>query len=85
MTKKKYRKLKRMGIAQLKQLVKHPEAVEWVDVTAADPKTLVFLKAYKNTVPVPRHWSIKRKYLTGKRGIAKPPFELPGKKPLQNN
>jgi hypothetical protein len=26
---------------------------------------------------VPRHWSQKRKYLQGKRGIEKPPFELP--------
>ena len=33
------------------------------DVTAADPKLLVYLKAYRNTVPVPRHWSQKRKYL----------------------
>ena len=31
----------------------------------------------RNTVPVPRHWSYKRKYLQGKRGIEKPPFDLP--------
>jgi len=49
-----------------------------VDVTAKDPMLLVHLKAYRNTVPVPRHWSQKRKYLQGKRGIEKPPFELPG-------
>jgi Domain of unknown function (DUF382) len=47
------------------------------DVRARDPKLLVYLKAYRNTVPVPRHWSQKRKYLQGKRGIEKPPFELP--------
>jgi len=52
---------------------------KWVDVTAADPKLLITLKAYKNTVPVPQHWSQKRKYLQGKRGIEKLPFELPGK------
>lgn len=34
-------------------------------------------QAYRNTVPVPRHWSQKRKYLQGKRGIEKPPFVLP--------
>jgi hypothetical protein len=34
-------------------------------------------QAYRNTVPVPRHWSQKRKYLQGKRGIEKPPFKLP--------
>jgi hypothetical protein len=48
------------------------------DVTSTDPKLLVHIKAYRNTVPVPRHWCHKRKYLQGKRGIEKPPFELPG-------
>lgn len=47
------------------------------DVTAQEPKLLVHLKATRNTVPVPRHWCFKRKYLQGKRGIEKPPFELP--------
>jgi hypothetical protein len=28
-------------------------------------------------VAVPRHWSQKRKYLQGKRGLEKPPFKLP--------
>jgi splicing factor 3B subunit 2 len=35
------------------------------------------MQAYRNTVPVPRHWSQKRKYLQGKRGLEKPPFKLP--------
>jgi len=26
---------------------------------------------------VPRHWSQKRKFLQGKRGVEKPPFALP--------
>lgn len=77
--KKKLRKMNRLTVAELKQLVKTPEVVEWVDVTASDPKLLVSLKAYRNTVPVPPHWSQKRKYLQGKRGIEKLPFELPGK------
>lgn len=64
-------------IAQLKQECPRPEAVEVWDIRARDPKLLVFLKAYRNTVPVPRHWSQKRKYLQGKRGIEKPPFQLP--------
>lgn len=34
-------------------------------------------QSYRNTVPVPRHWCQKRKYLQGKRGIEKTPFELP--------
>ncbi|KAK2138842.1 hypothetical protein NP493_7037g00001 [Ridgeia piscesae] len=35
------------------------------------------VQATRNTVPVPRHWCFKRKYLQGKRGIEKPPFDLP--------
>ena len=64
-------------ISQLKQDCPRPEVVEVWDIRARDPKLLVFLKSYRNTVPVPRHWSQKRKYLQGKRGIEKPPFELP--------
>lgn len=33
------------------------------DATSSDPKLLVFLKSYRNTVPVPRHWCQKRKFL----------------------
>nr|XP_054758237.1 bromodomain-containing protein 4-like isoform X1 [Lytechinus pictus] len=76
-SKKKLRKLNRLSVAELKQLVTRPDVVEMHDVTARDPKLLVYLKAYRNTVGVPRHWCFKRKYLQGKRGIIKPPFELP--------
>ena len=38
---------------------------------------LAVLQSTRNTVPVPRHWCFKRKYLQGKRGIEKPPFDLP--------
>jgi splicing factor 3B subunit 2 len=51
--------------------------VEAHDVTSSDPRLLVYLKASRNTVPVPRHWCHKRKYLQGKRGMEKPPFRLP--------
>uniref|UniRef100_A0A673W5K0 Splicing factor 3b, subunit 2 n=1 Tax=Salmo trutta TaxID=8032 RepID=A0A673W5K0_SALTR len=61
----------------LSYLVARPDVVEMHDVTAQEPKLLVHLKATRNTVPVPRHWCFKRKYLQGKRGIEKPPFELP--------
>lgn len=64
-------------MAELKRLVKKPEVVEWVDVAAQDPKLLVQLKSYRNTVPIPAHWSQKRDYLQGKRGIEKPAFQLP--------
>ncbi|KAJ3021365.1 Splicing factor 3B subunit 2 [Thoreauomyces humboldtii] len=77
MSRKKMRKASRLTVAELKQLVRKPEVVDWVDVTGADPKLLVHLKSYRNSVPVPVHWSQKRKYLQGKRGIEKAPFELP--------
>ncbi|ESK96084.1 splicing factor 3b [Moniliophthora roreri MCA 2997] len=76
-SKKKQRKMNRLTVAELKQLVKKPEVVEWTDVTAADPRLLLHLKSYRNTVPIPIHWSAKRDYLQGKRGIEKPPFQLP--------
>ncbi|KAI9574157.1 hypothetical protein HD554DRAFT_2044895 [Boletus coccyginus] len=77
LSKKKQRKLSRLTIAELKQLVPKPEAVEWTDPSAADPRLLLHLKCYRNTVPIPAHWSAKRDYLQGKRGIEKPPFQLP--------
>ncbi|TRM61252.1 hypothetical protein BD626DRAFT_405869 [Schizophyllum amplum] len=77
LSKKKQRKLARLTVAELKQVVKKPEVVEWTDVTAADPRLLLHLKSYRNAVPIPIHWSAKRDYLQGKRGIEKPPFQLP--------
>jgi len=77
MSKKEKKRLKRISVAVLKQLVRRPDVVESWDVTAADPRLLVHLKSYKNTVPVPRHWNQKRKYLQGKRGVEKTPFDLP--------
>jgi len=77
LSKKKRKLLNRLSVAELKQLVRRPEAVEVQDVTAADPRLLIHLKSYRNTVSVPRHWCQKRKYLQGKRGIDKQPFELP--------
>ena len=77
LSKKKQRKLNRLTVAELKQLVAKPEVVEWTDVSAADPRLLLHLKCYRNTIPIPAHWSAKRDYLQGKRGIEKPPFQLP--------
>lgn len=74
---KKKKLQRRMKIAELKQQCSKPDVVEVWDATAADPKLLVYLKAYRNTVPVPRHWCQKRKFLQGKRGIEKQPFQLP--------
>ncbi|KAK4368366.1 hypothetical protein RND71_012158 [Anisodus tanguticus] len=74
---KKKKLQRRMKIAELKQICTKPDVVEVWDATAAVPKLLVYLKSYRNTVPVPRHWSQKRKFLQGKRGIEKQPFQLP--------
>lgn len=57
------KKLTRLTVAELKQLVARPDVVEMHDVTARDPKLLVLLKATRNTVAVPRHWCFKRKVL----------------------
>lgn len=76
-SKKKLKKQSRLTVAELKQIVERPDLVEMHDVTSMDPKLLVLLKSSRNTVAVPRHWSYKRKYLSGKRGIEKAPFELP--------
>lgn len=74
---RKQKKLNRLSVAELKRLVKKPEVVDWVDVSATDPKLLVQIKSHRNTVPIPSHWSQKRDYLQGKRGIEKPAFQLP--------
>ncbi|KAI5457263.1 hypothetical protein BGZ63DRAFT_494305 [Mariannaea sp. PMI_226] len=77
LSKKKRKQLNKLSIAELKALVKIPEVVEWQDVSSADPRLLVQIKAQRNVVPVPTHWALKREYLSSKRGIEKPPFRLP--------
>ena len=66
-----------MKVSQLKQLVKRPDVVEAWDVTAKDPLFLVWMKWIRNSVPVPKHWWQKRKFLQYKRGLHKTPFKLP--------
>jgi splicing factor 3B subunit 2 len=66
MSKRKWRDMMRPSVADLKRRVLHPELVEAHDVTAPDPEFLVELKGLSGTVPVPRHWGRKRKYLQGK-------------------
>jgi len=68
---------RRLKIAELKQLVDRPDLVEEHDSNSADPRLLIFLKCQRNTIAVPEHWGRKRKYLQGKRGFEKPPFDLP--------
>lgn len=76
-SKRKLREMTRPTVAELKRRVKRPDLVEAHDVTAADPDFLIALKGIPHSTPVPFHWGRKRKYLQGKRGLEKKPFELP--------
>ena len=66
LSKRKLREMLRPSVAELKRRVERPDLVEAHDVTAADPEFLIQLKAVPGSVPVPRHWGRKRKYLQGK-------------------
>ncbi|OJJ44840.1 hypothetical protein ASPZODRAFT_99762 [Penicilliopsis zonata CBS 506.65] len=77
LSKKKRKELNKLSVAELKAIVRKPEIVEWTDTSAPDPRLLVHIKAHRNVVPVPSHWSLKREYLSSKRGVEKPPFSLP--------
>ncbi|MCJ1433837.1 hypothetical protein MMC27_003202 [Xylographa pallens] len=77
MSKKKRKEQNKLSVAELKALVKKPETVDWTDTSASDPRLLVHIKAYRNVVPVPAHWSLKREYLSSKRGVEKAAFSLP--------
>ncbi|KAI9759394.1 MAG: hypothetical protein M4579_002383 [Chaenotheca gracillima] len=75
---KKARKAQnKLSVAELKALVDKPETVDWTDTSASDPRLLVHIKSYRNVVPVPSHWSLKREYLSSKRGVEKAAFSLP--------
>jgi len=76
MSKRKLREMIRPDVASLKNRVRRPDLVEAHDITATDPDFLIHLKGIPGTVPVPRHWGRKRKYLQGKRGFEKPPFKV---------
>lgn len=76
-SKRQAKQLSRISIPELKQKVCRPELVEIHDATAKDPIFLLHMKSTKNSVPVPMHWNSKRRYLQGKRGYEKPPFQLP--------
>ena len=69
MSKKKRKEMTKLSVAELKALVQKPDLVEWTDTSAPDPRLLVHIKAHRNVVPVPTHWSLKREYLSSKRGI----------------
>ncbi|KAJ5635437.1 uncharacterized protein N7484_008750 [Penicillium longicatenatum] len=76
-SKKKRKEMNKLSVAELKAMVHKPEIVEWTDTSATDPRLLIQIKAHRNVVPVPLHWSLKREYLSSKRGVEKAPFALP--------
>lgn len=76
-SKKKRKELNKLSVAELKAMVRRPDIVEWTDTSATDPRLLIQIKAQRNVVPVPSHWSLKREYLSSKRGVEKAPFSLP--------
>ncbi|KAH8677532.1 hypothetical protein BX600DRAFT_130673 [Xylariales sp. PMI_506] len=77
LSKKKRKMLNKLSVAELKALVRKPEVVDWQDTSSTDPRLLVQIKAQRNVVPVPSHWSLKREYLSSKRGVEKSAFKLP--------
>lgn len=77
LSKRKKKLVTRLSVAELKQLVNRPDVVEAHDVSSSNPRLLIHLKSSRNVVAVPRHWCHIRKYLQGKRGIEKIPFQLP--------
>ena len=76
-SKKQRKQMNKLSVAQLKSLVARPELVEWTDVSSSNPQLLISIKGAKNVIPVPTHWSLKREYLSSKRGIEKSAFTLP--------
>ncbi|ODV86389.1 hypothetical protein CANARDRAFT_27611 [[Candida] arabinofermentans NRRL YB-2248] len=77
LSKRQLRKLYKIPLGILKAESANPELVEWSDADAPDPRLLIYMKLQHNAVQIPKHWSSKRGYLAGKRGIERPPFELP--------
>lgn len=55
-SKKKLRRMNRLSVAQLKQLVERPDVVEMHDVTAPDPKLLIHLKVLLISRIFPSHY-----------------------------
>lgn len=76
-SKRRERLRNKVPLATLKASTSVPQVVEWYDSDSRDPFFLVYLKSQPNVVHVPSHWLSKRDYLSSRRGIERPPFELP--------
>lgn len=65
------------SIAILKASVPYPELIEWFDCDAEWPFFNADIKTSHNVVGVPKHWQMKRGYLSGRSVLERRPFELP--------
>ncbi|EFA79054.1 PSP proline-rich domain-containing protein [Heterostelium album PN500] len=77
MSNRERKRQQKLNLPILKQLVDRPDIVELHDTNSPNPSFLISMKSTRNSVSVPTHWCQKRKYLQGKRGYVKQPFELP--------
>ncbi|CAH2352095.1 cold sensitive U2 snRNA suppressor 1 [[Candida] railenensis] len=77
LSKRQLRKLNKVSLAELKSSTSRPQLVEWFDVDSHDPFLHVALKSQLNCVPIPPHWTNKRDYLSGRKGVERVPFQLP--------
>lgn len=77
LSKRQLKKLYSIPLYVLKSESKRPELIEWMDANAQDPRLFIYLKTKRNSVPVPSHWQSKKSFLSSKRGVERPPFELP--------
>lgn len=77
LSKRKFKKLYSIPLAVLKGESKYPELIDWMDANSPDPRLHIYLKTLPNSVSIPSHWQSKKSFLSLKRGIERPPFELP--------
>lgn len=77
LTKRQFKKRYSIPLSVLKSEAKKPEVIEWIDSNSPDPYLHIYLKSQINSVKVPNHWKSKKSFLSSKRGIERPPFELP--------
>lgn len=76
-SKRKYMETHAVPLSDLKSIARPFELnVSWQDVNAPDPYFHIYLKTIHNAIPIPRHWTSKKGFLSSKRGDQKL-FELP--------
>jgi len=77
LSKNQVRKYGRPSVSDLKLISRRPELIERCDISAPDPYSLAEIRNLRNAVPVPDHWSQKRRYLNYKRGTEITRYRLP--------